>query len=314
LTLVIELLFYFSNFFSQSEETQSMTLKVQRPTPGPRAKAASRAASARTNASRVDAKSSVQSLAKGFRVLEAFSTVEEMTLTEIGETAGLDAGTTFRMVNTLVDLGYLARIADSRRFRLTLKVLDLGFHAIARQDLRALVRPVLQSLVGEVSEAASFGVIEGADVLYIERVRAGFTRLGVDIRIGTTIPAAASSIGHAILAFLPEATVAGVLASQPRDANLAALIPSRPALLRALTETRERGYVLQDSMISGGLRILAAPVLNGEGEAVGGISVAAPSIRISEQDLKQRALEPVRNAARDIARALEAAGGTAMTH
>ena len=44
------------------------------------------------------------------------------------------------------------------------------------------------------------------------------------------------------------------------------------------------------------------------------ISVAAPSIRISEQDLKQRALGPVRNAARDIARALEAAGGTAMTH
>jgi IclR family transcriptional regulator, pca regulon regulatory protein len=151
-------------------------------------------------------------------------------------------------------------------------------------------------------------------VLYVELVRAGFTRLGVDIRIGTTIPAAASSIGHAILAYLPPATVDGVLASQPRDANLTALIPSRPTLLRALQETRERGYVLQDSMISGGLRILAVPVLNGEGEAAGAISVAAPSIRISEHDLKQRALEPVRHAARDIARALEAAGGTVITH
>src|SRR5215831_17913783 len=154
-----------------------------------------------TKSAHVEAKSSVQSLAKGFRVLEAFSgDAEEMTLSEIADVARLDAGTTFRMVNTLVNLGYLARVPASRRFRLTLKVLDLGFHAIARKDLRALARPVLQSLVSEVSEAASFGVIEGADVLYIERVRAGFTRLGVDIRIGTTIPAAISAIGYAILA------------------------------------------------------------------------------------------------------------------
>jgi len=260
-------------------------------------------------------KSSVQSLAKGFRVLEAFSgDAEEMTLSEIADVAGLDAGTTFRMVNTLVNLGYVARIPASRRFRLTLKVLDLGFHAIARKDLRALVRPVLQSLVSEVSEAASFGVIEGADVLYIERVRAGFTRLGVDIRIGTTIPAAISAIGYAILAFLPKASVDRILASQPRQPNLAVLPPSRARLFPVLQNARESGYVLQDSIISGGLRILAVPVLNREGLAVGAVSVAAPSIRVTEEDLRQRALEPVRAAARDIARALEASGGTSYAN
>jgi IclR family pca regulon transcriptional regulator len=255
----------------------------------------------------------VQSLAKGFGVLEAFSDgVDEMTLSEIADVAGLDSGTTFRMVNTLVNLGYLARVAGSRRFRLTLKVLDLGFHAIARKDLRALVRPVLQSLVGEISEAASFGVLEGGDVLYLERVRAGFTRLGVDIRIGTTIPASLSAIGYAILAFLPRDAVDGILSSQPRQANLAVLPPSRAKLLPVLEKARDRGYVLQDSLISGGLRILAAPVLNRERYAVGAISVAAPSIRVTEEDLKERALAPIRAAANDIARALEASGGTSL--
>jgi IclR family transcriptional regulator, pca regulon regulatory protein len=259
-------------------------------------------------------KSSVQSLAKGFRVLEAFSGgVEEMTLSEIADVAGLDAGTTFRMVNTLVNLGYIGRVSGSRRFRLTLKVLDLGFHAIARKDLRALVRPVLQSLVGEISEAASFGVLEGGDVLYIERVRAGFTRLGVDIRIGTTIPAALSAIGYAILAFLPDDSVRGILSAQPQQTNLAVLPPSRAKLLPVLQKARECGYVLQDSVISGGLRILAAPVLNREGHALGAISVAAPAIRVTEENLKERALAPVCAAARDIARALEASGGTSLT-
>ena len=45
----------------------------------------------------VDTKSQVLSLAKGFRVLEAFDSDErELTLSQIAARAGLDAGTTFR--------------------------------------------------------------------------------------------------------------------------------------------------------------------------------------------------------------------------
>jgi IclR family transcriptional regulator, pca regulon regulatory protein len=257
-----------------------------------------------------DSKSSVLSLAKGFRILEAFSgDIEEMTLSEIADVAALDAGTAFRMLNTLVDLGYIARVGDSRRFRLTLKVLDLGFNAIARKDQRALVRPVLQSLVGEISEAASFGVLEGGDVLYIERVRAGFTRLGVDIRIGTTIPANTSAIGYAILAFLPTEMVERTLAIPPRH-PLTVRSPGRAELAKTLDGVRKRGFVLQESLISSGLHILATPVLDPSGHAVGAVSVAAPIIRISADDMQKRALPHVLTAAKDIGRALQASGST----
>jgi IclR family pca regulon transcriptional regulator len=46
-----------------------------------------------------------------------------------------------------------------------LKVIDLGLHAIGRADLRELARPILHSLVDEVSEAASLDVLDGADIL-----------------------------------------------------------------------------------------------------------------------------------------------------
>jgi IclR family pca regulon transcriptional regulator len=54
-----------------------------------------------------------------------------MTLSD-RHVADLDAGTTFRMLNTLVDLGYVAR-SRQPSLRLTLKVLDLGFNAVARR-------------------------------------------------------------------------------------------------------------------------------------------------------------------------------------
>jgi IclR family transcriptional regulator, pca regulon regulatory protein len=257
-------------------------------------------------------KNSVLSLAKGFRVLEAFSgDADEMTLSEVANAAGLDAGTCFRMLNTLLTLGYVARVPDSRRFRLTLKVLDLGFNAIARKDQRAVARPVLQSLVDEVSEAASFGVLEGGDVLYIERVRAGFTRLGVDIRIGTTIPASTSAIGYAILAFLPPDALDRSLSLPPRH-PLTAPVPSRVELAEILDRVRGRGYILQESLISGGLHILAAPVLNRDGHAIGAVSVTAPMIHTSEADLLKRALDHLLAATRNIAGALEASGSSSF--
>src|SRR3546814_13650148 len=93
------------------------------------------------------------------------------------------------MLNTLVQLEYVERVPETKRFRLTFKCLDLGFNAIARMDLRAAARPVLQKLVSLGAGAASIGVMDRGEVTYIERYQLGLTRLAVDIRVGTRVPA-----------------------------------------------------------------------------------------------------------------------------
>ena len=255
-------------------------------------------------------KSSVQSLAKAFRLLEAIAASEtDMTLSELAGAASLDPGTTHRMLNTLIDLGYVERL-ESKRFGLTLKVLDLGFRAIGHRDMRTLARPMLRSLVGEVSEAASLGVLSGSDVLYVERMRAGVTRLGVDIRIGTVIPATNSVIGWALLAFLPESELSRVLKQESRQSGFSPS-PSASEIRKQLAAVRKQGYALSPSHISNGLVVLAAPVLDEDGYPVAAISVAAPSIRMEMSELRTRALEAVKTSAKQIARGLEAGGGTA---
>ena len=263
----------------------------------------------RKKAAADDSRNLVNSLSKGLRVLEAFTAEQpEMTLSEVARAAGIDAGTAFRMLNTLVMLGYIARVPDSKRFRLTLKVIDLGLHAIGRSDLRELARPILRSLVGEISEAASLGVLDGADILYVERVRAGLTRLGVDIRIGTSITASTSVIGYAILAFLSPAERERVLTTEPRRGGLAPAPLSKAELKRTLETVRKQGFALQDSQFGNGLRVLAAPVLDVDGFPIAAVSVAAPAVRISMDDFRELALARVRVAAADIARAVQASG------
>jgi IclR family transcriptional regulator, pca regulon regulatory protein len=261
-----------------------------------------------------DSRNLVNSLSKGLRVLESFTAERtEMTLSEVAKAAGIDPGTAFRMLNTLVSLGYIARAPEGKRFRLTLKVIDLGLHAIGRSDLRELSRPILRSLVGEVSEAASVGVLDGSDILYVERVRAGLTRLGVDIRIGTNIPAVSGVIGHAILAWLPDIERDRVLAIPPRRGELAVVNFTRNEMKRTLDTVRRQGYALQDSAFGNGLRILAAPVLDIDGYPLAAVSVAAPAVRLTTEEFRARALEPVCSAAADIARAVQASGTISAT-
>lgn len=258
---------------------------------------------------RDDSRNVVNSLAKGLRILEVFSAERpELTLSEVASLAGLDPGTAFRMLNTLVMLGYLSRVPETKRFRLTLKVVDLGLHAIARADLREIARPILRSIVGEVNEAASLGVLDGADILYVERVRAGLTRIGVDIRIGTTIPAFWSTIGEAFLAYLPMAELERVLAMKPRAGAFPHKPMNRAEIEDRLENVREHGYALRDSYFGSGLRVLAAPVLDVDNYPLAAISVAVPQMQMSTDDFRARALEAVRRAAGEIAKAVQASG------
>lgn len=228
-----------------------------------------------------------------------------MTVTETARAADLDPGTAFRLLNTLATLGYVERVTGSKRFRLSLKATDLGLNAIGEADLRDIARPILRSLVGEVNEAASFGVLDGGDILYLERVRAGLARLAVDIRIGTTVPASCSTIGHAVLAFLPPEKLERVLATAPRAGNTLAVALPREVIEQSLADIRRSGSAVRDSYLGNGLRVLAVPVLDGDGHPLGAVSVATPAFSITLTQLAEHALEPVRRAAARIARAVQ---------
>jgi IclR family transcriptional regulator, pca regulon regulatory protein len=257
-------------------------------------------------------KNVVQSLAKGFRVLEAFTAIRrEMTLAEVARAADIDNATAFRFLNTLVQLGYVEKIPDTKRFRLALKCLDLGFSAIARTDIRDLARPLLRTLVDEHIEAASVAVSDGADIVYVERVQAGFVRLGVDVRIGSRAPAYSTAVGQVILAHLTRSQQLAILDAAPRRKVTATTLTSIDALMKRLALVRAQGFALSDQENVTGLRVLAAPVLDADGLPVAGLSVAAPAFLMPLKAFEKLARSPVIAAARTLSRALQAAGGIA---
>lgn len=227
-----------------------------------------------------NAKNLVQSAAKVFAVLRAFGPdLPELTVTEVAGRAGLDRGTAFRLIHTLIGLGYLRAVPETRRFRLTLRCLEIGFAALSANDLPGHAEPLLRELVPRVADAGSLGVVEGGEVVYLQRVQHGLDRNGMVRRPGTRVGAYATALGHAILAFLPRHRQVEHLEGVERVMLSERTVTDLPALLERLEAVRAKGFAVSDGENAFGLRTVAAPVLGTNGLPLAGVSLTIQASR-----------------------------------
>lgn len=230
-------------------------------------------------------KNQVQSVAKVFAVLRSFTADHpEQTLAEVAARSGLDRGTAYRLVHTLADLGHLRAVPDTRRFRLTLKCLELGFAALSADDLPGHATPLLKEVVPAHADAASLGMLERGEVVYLARVEAALERHGLVRRAGTRIGAYATALGQAMLAWLPVAQQHEHLAAVPRLMLSERTLTDLDPLVARLAEVRARGYAVSDGENAYGLRTVAAPVLDGAGRPMAGISLTIAANRMPIAD------------------------------
>ncbi|MGG5823364.1 IclR family transcriptional regulator [Falsiroseomonas sp. HW251] len=225
-------------------------------------------------------KNQVQSVGKVFAVLKAFGPGSpELTTAEVAARAGLDRGTAFRLIHTLIDLGYVRAVPATRRYRLTLRCLELGFAALSAGDLPSHATPLLREAVPGVADAASLGVLDRGEVIYLARVEAALERHGLVRRPGTRIGAYATALGQAILAWLPRADQVAHLHAVERVMLSERTLTGMDALLARLDEVRARGYAVADGENAYGLRTVAAPVLDASGAPVAGVSLTIATTR-----------------------------------
>jgi DNA-binding IclR family transcriptional regulator len=100
------------------------------------------------------------------------------------------------------------------------------------------------------------------------------------------------------LAYSPEADVAAWAAKQKFPPLTPHTITSAKRLLKELRVIRERGYGIDDEEREKGVRCLAAPVRNHNGDVVAAVSVAGPIDRLPTDLLRTEVAAAVVAAAR----------------
>ncbi|MCP4425548.1 MAG: IclR family transcriptional regulator [Chloroflexi bacterium] len=246
----------------------------------------------------------IESLLRGLHVLSLFNReTATLSLTEIKNAAGLNKTTVFRIVSTLESAGYLERDPQTKRYRPGLKVLQLGFTAISSLEFRQIARPYLIRLSQEVGRTVSLSVLDGMEVVYIDRVRVRQV-FGVVLGLGSRIPSHCASLGKAMLAHLPPDNLANRLDTADLRAYTPHTLTDRVALEADLRQVRERGYAINDEEWVLGLRSTAAPILDNNGVTVGAINVSVSVSEVSRKELETRFSTAVRATAQEISHTL----------
>ena len=152
--------------------------------------------------------STSQSLERGLAILSSFNSDRPLIgVSELSRELELSRSTAHRYIATLAQLGYLQQDPDSKRYRLGPKVLDLGFSAINSMDVREISAPHLRQLSDETGHTVNLAILDGTDVVYIERCRTarpGQREIDLNLHVGARLPAYCTAMGKAILAFVPE--------------------------------------------------------------------------------------------------------------
>ena len=229
-----------------------------------------------------------QSLERGLAILTCFTPQRPVLgIADIADELGMSRSTTHRYVITLLALGYLEQGA-SRKYRLGLKVTDLGMAALNSTGLREHAHPYLEELRQRTSYTTNLGVLDGTDVLYVDRVssfRRGQSRIDLGLAPGSRLPAYATAMGKLLLAYLPEDEQRELIAEMKLTKQGPNTITSKKALLSELDEIREEGFAVNDEELAPELHSIAAPVRNEAREVVAAVNLAASTSVISLSEL-----------------------------
>ncbi len=249
---------------------------------------------------------SVQSVDRALDLLEALAAAEsEVSITLLAARTKLHVSTVHRLLATLLRRGYVRQNAETSRYYTGAKLATLVESRSRYNELRLAARPLLQSLVEATRETANLSVLDDAAAVYIETA-ASPQIVRLFTVVGNHVPLHATGAGKALLASLPQATRDSLLDRAELRPHTARTLVDRVALARALDETRERGYAIDDEEYDDGVRCVALPV-GGMNDAVAAISVSAPASRFS----RQRCLDLVpllRRSAAELAAALRERG------
>jgi DNA-binding IclR family transcriptional regulator len=182
--------------------------------------------------------------------------------------------TASRLVAELTAHGLLERGAD-REVRIGVRMWELASRASPTLSLRDAAMPHLEDLHAVVGHHAQLGVLDGDDVLFVERLSARDAVINYS-RIAGRLPLHISSSGHVLLAYGPPELQERVL-SRPLERCTANTITTREELQAALAETRRRGYALLRGHVHEEATGIAVPVRNALGEVVAALSVIVPN-------------------------------------
>ena len=213
----------------------------------------------------------MQALDRGLALLEIIAQADGLSLTSIAQRAGIAASTAHRILVTLKAAGFV-QCDDARGgYLIGVKAFKIGSAFLRNRKLVDVGRGVMRDLMASSGETTNLGIENDGYVVFVSQLESHHA-IRAFHRPGGARALHASSLGKAILAWLPEEEVTQILhrVGMPKLTDRTIVDPQ--ALLADLAQARQAWLGIDDQEKADGMRCAGAPVFNEHGEVIGALS------------------------------------------
>ncbi|MDJ0769100.1 MAG: IclR family transcriptional regulator [Ilumatobacter sp.] len=223
--------------------------------------------------------STVQSVERAFSILRCLAS-GPLGVSEIADRTDLPKSTVSRLLGTLVETGAVEQSDLLGVYGLGELIIELSSSASPGSNLVSIARPFLVELVEQIGEAAGLGMLDGAQVYYLDQVD-GDHEVQVRDWTGESVDAHVVSSGLILMAHVPRELRVEWLAG-PLEPQTEHSVTDPAVLARRLDEVRRAGFAWVYEEMSEGLNSVAAPIVNPAGSVIAAVHAHGPSYRFPE--------------------------------
>ncbi len=225
---------------------------------------------------------------KTIRVLRLLSDGKARTLTDISQEMHINTSTTYRLVATLTNHNFLELDGLTGKYRLGFACLELARSYQTGSELLRVARPDLLKLRDATAETVHLAVLDGMEIVYLEKLE-GLYAIGLmSSRVGRRAPAYCTGVGKALLSQIdPDFILENTDWESLVRFNERTLVEP-DALLADCEKSRLRGYALDEGEHESDVRCVAAPIFDHAGAAFAAVSVSGPKSRMDPLEENER--------------------------
>jgi len=238
----------------------------------------------------------IKSVIKSLNILNLFSeSRQELSLSEISKKLSLGISTTYRLISTLKYKNYIEQNPHNLKYKLGYEFLNKAF-LVSNDELNILERsmPYLKNLRDFTRESVSLAVLDGINIVYIAKAES-YETLRTNIEIGKKFSAHKTALGKMLLAHLSSKKINRLFNKDKLVIRDLCFDLNVSKFKQYLEKVKEEGIAFDDEEATPGIRCIAAPIKDKDGEVSTAISISGPTIRFTVEkiDLWKRELVKV---------------------
>lgn len=236
---------------------------------------------ARSPMSTKDAAPPESTALRAFSVLEYVARASvPVSLDDATQACNLPKPTVFRILAMLQEADLLQREPLSKRYIIGARLSSLAIDVMQHSTLRAQSHSVLQALVDEIGESCNLTMLDGNEVLYLDRVETPLP-LRLHLEPGTRVPLHCTASGKIFLSRMSSKSVHRLLGKEPLKRYTDKTITDLQTLEKELRQVKATQIAIHDGELFDDSVAVAVPVCDPRGQVYAAIAFHAPASRVS---------------------------------